>query len=166
MHVKEEFSRSLRDHLDALAQVDMARSSLAPKIVREATDNSFELVVTLIEMGDADDQALLRCFSQAKLNVEDPFHWWQLLHDLIMFQKNGTAGRARFWTDEEKDLLVEQCVSAGLRSSPAVSEILHICQRLVDERIRKETKQNLQAQITRFGLTDKIQKLIASRKSG
>jgi hypothetical protein len=164
--VKAEFSKLLRDHIDELAKWDMAKDSLAPKIDREAPSNAFELVVTLIEMGDEDDQAFLRCFDQAKLNVEDPFHWWQLLHDLIMFQKNGTAGHPRTWTDDEKALLVEQCVSAGLSASPPIREISRICQLLTDRGVRKETKENLKGQITRFDLTNKIQTLIDSAKPG
>src|ERR1700736_4052400 len=103
-------------------------------------------------MGDKEDQVLLETFRSAKLNPADPFHWWQLLHELVLIHTDRKAGRSISWTEIEKERLRRQCIRVG-RLPPATDSISQICKRLVEKSIRTETATNLSFQVTRFGLT-------------
>ncbi|WP_426530436.1 hypothetical protein [Bradyrhizobium sp. McL0615] len=148
------------EHLVALARKNMAKSSIAPKINHADPDNSFELVVTLIPMGDEDDKFLQDQFHDANLNIEDPFHWWQLLHDSLMMIRKGRPGPQPM-TQDEKDEVMQQCIAAGIALD--TTSIAQICRHLVAERIRGEIAENLQYKITRSGLTKPIQDAISQR---
>ena len=88
--------------LERAARSNMAKSSLAPKIDPENPNSNFDLVVSLIYVRDkaevldewsAEDKIILDTFRAAKLNIEDPFHWWHMLHALIMVHTARPAGR-------------------------------------------------------------------------
>lgn len=149
--------------IKSLARKNMARQSLAPKINHNDPGTAFELVVTLIGMGDEDDQVFLETFRRAKLNVEDPFHWWELLHDLIMIHTDRPAGRSRLWTQAKVKRLERDCVSVG-RIHPATDSIVKISKRLKDNLRCQETPEHLQYQISRFKLTESIKKKIGLKR--
>jgi hypothetical protein len=158
--VPKDYQKLWKDQLKQLARENMARFSVAPKVNCRAPKTNFDLVVTLIYSGDEDDQKLREAFSAAKLNVEDPFHWWQLLHDLIMIHTDRPLNRSRLWTQEKKNKLERDCVNVG-RRNPATDSIVEICRRLKNDLRYDQTPENLQAQISRFNLTDRIKKKLA-----
>jgi hypothetical protein len=126
-------------------------------------DSAFDLVVTLIEMGDEEDQLFLQTFKDANLNIQDPFHWWQLLHDLLTIHRDGRPGAKKFWTQEKLEELVANCVKVG-KQDPVTASISEICKRLSGQRIYRQTSCNLQRLVTTSRLTEKIKTAITSSK--
>jgi len=158
--MSKDYQKLWNDQLKKLSRKNMARFSQAPKINCKDPKTNFDLVVSLIYSGDEEDEKLREAFKKAKLNVEDPFHWWQLLHDLIMIHTDRDAGRSRLWTEEKKRKLERDCVSVG-RRDPATDSIIEISKRLKDDLHYTQTSENLQFQISRFRLTDRIKRKIA-----
>ncbi|MCP3462145.1 hypothetical protein [Bradyrhizobium sp. CCGUVB23] len=161
--MSKNYQKLWKDQIRGLARKNMARRSLAREINRDDPGSAFDLVVTLIEDGDEDDQVLLRTFRDAKLNVNDPFHWWQLLHDLIMIHTDRPVGASRIWTPEKIKKLERDSVTVGRHHPPTIS-IAEVCKRLKSELRYEQTPQNLQFIISRLGLTDRIKEKIRHRK--
>jgi hypothetical protein len=145
-----------------LRKQKMAKRSLAPPIDQENPADSFELVVTLIRMGGEDlDHHLLETFRETKLNIEDPFHWWQLLAELILIHTDGKPGARTKWDEKRKVQLRKDCVRAG-KIDPPTDNILEICKRLEDEPLYRSVEpEHIQRQVTRFRLTASIKKQLA-----
>jgi hypothetical protein len=158
--MSKDYQRLWKDQLKNLARKNMAQHSLAPPINHDDPESAFDLVVTIIGLGDEDDQTFLKTFRDARLNVEDPFHWWELLHQLIMIHTDRPAGNSRIWTQAKIKKLENDCVRVG-RLEPATKVIKKICGRLKENASYKETSENLAFQITRHKLTARIKKKIA-----
>ncbi len=132
--------------LERLKQQNMAGSSLAPKIKLDDPQTTFELVVSLIYLGieeNEEEQYFLDAFRDANLNVEDPFHWWELLHHLIVIHRNRTAGAKILWTEEKTRCLAEDCVKMGF-ITPQTDNITEIVKRLRQHLGYPQTESNLQ----------------------
>jgi hypothetical protein len=158
----KDYQGQWKKRLSEVARRNMARISLAPKIDRENPDSNFDLVVSLIYM-ETNDQTLLDVFRRARLNVEDPFHWWQLLEDLIDTHTDQPAGASRVWTQTKIAKLERDSVRVS-RREPATGSVVEISRRLKTDLGYQQTPDNLRTLITRLKLTNRIKKKIARKK--
>jgi hypothetical protein len=157
--VSKKYQKLWDEVFKALARSRIARPTKIPK-------NTFPLVVGLIKM-DAEidaDTLLMDAFARAKLNIEDPYHWWELMYQMILVHTDRPAGNRKKWTEDRIRRLERDCVKAG-RLAPPTKVIKVICTRLKDDLKYKETAEHLAFQISRNGLTASIQKKIRDRPS-
>jgi hypothetical protein len=107
--------------------------------------------------GDKGDKALRKVFRKAKLNVDDAFHWWELLHLFVAVHTNRPPG-AHVWSEDFKKRLIHDCVQIGCKQSGPIS-IPKYCKILTTkpgEYKYRQTEENLYTQISRFGWIDEI----------
>jgi hypothetical protein len=169
--VPKEYQKLWMAELERVAHINMTRMSVAPKIDPENPNSNFDLVVSLIYAGaearpldawGAEDQVFLETFRRAKLNVEDPFQWWQMLHSLIMLHTDRTSGRSTRWTNVQIRKLEKDCVRVG--RAFGTNSIKEICKRLKDDLHYEQTSENLQTLVTRFRLTSRIKRKLATKQ--
>ena len=122
----------------------------------------FAMMLDLFEDGDEDDEKLKEFFRAAKLDYRDVFHWWELLHAFSVTHSSKPSRGARIWTDEFKRKLVSDCVKVGVKLARPTIPLL--CEGLKADHGYRQTPENLQAQIARNELRDKIMKKITAAK--
>jgi hypothetical protein len=149
--VSKNYQKLWKEELKDLARSPIPRPTTVPK-------NAFQYVVDFVQMGEEDDKPLIETFSLAKLNLEDPFHWWELLHRLIMIHTDRTTRRSTIWTEAKLKKLERDCVKIGRVEH--TKTIKHICSRVKEICGYKETAGNLALQISRYKLTARIKKKI------
>jgi hypothetical protein len=147
----------LDEHIKELARANLRRKAAHVK----KKGRSFGLMLSCFEAGvgtgDKGDKALRELFRTAKLNVNDAFHWWELLHLFIAVHTNRPPG-AHVWTDEFKEELVRDCVKIGCQQSGRIS-VRKYCRILISapgKNSYRQTEENLYTQISRHGLIPKI----------
>jgi hypothetical protein len=163
--VGKEYPKVLKTHIKAIAKANMRGISVALRKSRRDFDfmlKSFEMGVGT---GDEDDQTLLEFFQNAKLNYEDPFHWWELLHLFVAVHTNRPPGAHTLWDDDFKNKVVQDCVRLGSEQSAGRISIPKLCAKLkAKENPYLQTEENLVRQISRFGLRDDIMKGISAAR--
>ena len=153
----KEYQKVLDEHIKELARANLRRKTAHVK----KKGRSFDLMLSCFEAGvgtdDRGDKALQELFRTAKLNVDDAFHWWELLHLFVAVHTNRPPG-AHVWTDEFQEELVRDCVQIGCKESGRIS-IRKYCKILTTKPGKnsyRQTEENLYTQISRYGLIDRI----------
>jgi hypothetical protein len=99
--MRKNYKAALKEHLEGLARANLGRRTAH---VRKK-GRSFDLMLSCFEASvgtdDKGDKALLKFFRKAKLNVDDAFHWWELLHLFVAVHTNRPPD-AHVWTDDFK----------------------------------------------------------------
>ena len=158
----KDYPAALKHQLKRLAALNLAPVSWSKVNLKRPTGD-FELMVSLI-VGYDDCKPLLDAFRKAKLKPEDPMHWADLLTSLLGVFSRRTRP-VSIWSDKMKARLLRDCIAIG-RKEPKLS-ILKICERLSSDRSKYPfAAENLQRQISRFGLTKQIKEAIQSKRIG
>jgi hypothetical protein len=153
----KNYHKALKEHVEELARANLRRKNAHVK----KGGRSFDLMLSCFEasvgIDDEDDKALRKLFRRAKLNVEDAFHWWELLHLFVAVHTNRPPG-AHVWNPAFREKLIRDCVQISRDQSHRIG-ILEYCETLTDKQgpyRYRQTVENLKAQISRFKLTAKI----------
>ena len=153
----KKYQEVLHEHIEELARANLRRKTAHVK----KKGRSFDLMLSCFEAGagtgDKGDKTLRELFRAAKLNVDDAFHWWELLHLFVAVHTNRPPG-AHVWTDEFKEELIRDCVQIGCKQSGRIS-IPKYCKILTTkpgDYEYRQTEENLYTQISRHALIPKI----------
>jgi hypothetical protein len=153
----KDYQRVLKQHIKELARANLRRKTARVK----KGSRSFDLMLSCFEAGvgtdDKGDKALRSFFRRAKLNVDDAFHWWELLHLFAAVHTNRSPG-VRVWDEDFKKRLIRDCVQIGCKQSGPIS-IPKYCKILTTkpgDYKYHQTEENLYTQIARFGWIDEI----------
>jgi hypothetical protein len=164
----KRYQEVVDEHIEELARANLGRATAHVK----KKGRSFDLMLSCFEAGlgtgDKSDEALRELFRTAKLNVDDAFHWWELLHLFVAVHTNRPPG-AHVWTDEFKEDLIRDCVQIGCKQTGRIS-IPKYCKILTTkpgDYEYRQTEENLYTQISRFGWIDEIKVAVRrARKKG
>ncbi|QDW35828.1 hypothetical protein FFI89_000930 [Bradyrhizobium sp. KBS0727] len=157
--MSKEYPKLLNERFKWIARQGLVSDYKA--IDRRRLARSFSLVAAIIDCGDDEDKPVLDAFRKTQLNYNDPFHWWELLHAFCSVHSK--RPKRRLWTEKRKKQLVKDAVAAGSRGM----SIFAICQEMKRRKPKEwlQVPENLQAQITRFDLTQEIRRKIEAKRS-
>jgi hypothetical protein len=155
--MRKNYKAALKEHLEGLARANLGRRTAHVRKKGRSFDVMLSCFEASVGTDDKRDKALLKFFRKAKLNVDDAFHWWELLHLFVAVHTNRPPG-AHVWTDDFKKKLIRDCVQIGCKQSGRIS-IREYCKILTTkpgDYNYDQTDENLYTQIARHRLIPKI----------